>query len=72
MNFITSAFNTLKGYKTYVSAALTTIVAIIYAFFSWDIMGALGMIGLSAQAASLRAAINDMKKGVDEKLFGSD
>ena len=72
MNFINDILSKLKGVKTYVSAALTVIAAIIYAVTTWDIAGAAGFIGLSAQAAALRSAIGDFKKGVDEKFFGQE
>lgn len=72
MNFINDILSKLKGVKTYISAALTVIAAIIYAVTTWDIAGAAGFIGLSAQAAALRSAISDFKKGVDEKFFAQE
>jgi hypothetical protein len=72
MEIIYNTLAAIKGYRTYVSAGATVLLAIAYTFFTWDLAGGAALIGLSAQAASLRAAINDFKKGVDEKLFGTD
>jgi hypothetical protein len=72
MELFFKAIAALKGWRTYIASGFTLAVSVVYLLTTWDIIGFAGMVGISAQAAALRAAINDFKKGVDEKLFGSD
>lgn len=72
MDFILKLLATLKGWKTYIAAGITSVFAVVYMFFTWDLVGGFALLGLSAQAAALRDALNSFKKSVEEKLFGSD
>jgi hypothetical protein len=72
MDFLIKTLAFLKGWKTYIAAGITSAVAVVYMFFTWDLIGGFALLGLSAQAAALRDALNTFKKSVEEKLFGSD
>lgn len=68
MDFFFKALAWLKGKRTYLASAVTSVVAVVYAIFTFDFITPAAMLGVSAQAAALRAAIDDFKKAVAEKV----
>ena len=70
METIVALWGKIKGWKTYIASAATVVVAAVYAVFTWDIASAAAIVGLSAQAAALRSAIDAFKAEVEKKIAG--